>query len=451
MQGSSMLIVCGTDFSDHSEQAVRAAAALASKVRASLYLVHAVSPAIFDDGPVHQMQTAAAEVELAKIGERLRRTGLGVEVSVRAGLPDEVLLDVARERAPTLLVLGALGHRRGTKYKLGSHSERVAHAAETPLLVVRDAKPFEEWARGDRSLRVLLGMGRPHSFEVAARFVGKLREFGPLEVIAHHIYWPPEEFQRLGLSGVRSWIAPDPEVNAVVSRELHQRLAAEPKLGPVSLEIEPHLGAAGARLAAIADERKVDLVVVGSRARSVSARLWEGSISGAVIGEASVSVLCVPARAHPAGTGTPAIRSVLVATDFSPAGNAAAQLACSLVGPGGTLHLAYVAADKGRSTIEPADIFDAKRVLGGDADVLAERLKSLVSLSGTYPVVQAHVLVSDDAAQAICQAAERLGADLLCLGTHGKSGLAKVVLGSVSSAVLARTTRPVVIAHEPAA
>jgi nucleotide-binding universal stress UspA family protein len=447
-----MLIVCGTDFSDHSEQAVRAATALASKLRAALFLVHSVSPAVLDDGPVHEMQAAAAKVELGKIGERLGRTGLTVEVSVRAGLPDEVLLEVARERSPALLVVGALGHRKRSKYKLGSHSERLAHAAEAPLLVVRDAKPFEAWARGERSLRLLLGMGHSHSFEPAARFVGTLREFGPLEVIAHHIYWPPEEFQRLGLSGVRNWLAPDPEVNAVVSRELHQRLAAETKLGAVSLEIEPHLGAAGARLAAIADERKVDLVVVGSRPRSTSARLLDGSISAAVLGEANMSVLCVPAAAHTvASSGTKAIRSILVATDFAPAGNAAAQLACSWVAPGGTVHLVYVAADKDRSTIDPADIFDAKRVPEGEADVLTERLKSLVLPAGTDRLarLETHVLVSDDPAQAICQAAERLGVDLLCLGTHGRSGLAKAVLGSVTAAVLVKTTRPVVIAHGP--
>jgi nucleotide-binding universal stress UspA family protein len=447
-----MLIVCGTDFSEHSAEAVRAAAALASKTRAALYLVHVVSPTVPGDGPVLTLQTAAAQAELTKIGEGLKRSGLDVQVSVRSGLPDEVLLDVARERSPALIVVGALGHRRGGRYKLGSHAERMAHGSDTPLLLVRDAKPFEAWARGERSLRVLLGMGRSHSFEQAARFVGTLREFGPLHVIVHHIYWPPTEFQRLGLSGVRSWLGPDPDVSQVISRELQQRLAAESKLGPVSLEIEPHLGAAGARLAAVADERNMDLVVVGSRQRSTSARLLEGSISGGAIADAAMSVLCVPAPAQAAPSEElPAIRSILAATDFSPAGNAALRLACSLAGPAGTVHLVHVVLDKGRSTLEPADIFDATRAPSGNPEALTQRLKSLVPPSETDRLgrVQAHVLVSDDTAQAICQAAERLGVDMLCLGTHGRSGLAKIVLGSVAASVLVRTTRPVAIAHEP--
>jgi nucleotide-binding universal stress UspA family protein len=445
-----MHIVCGTDFSEHAAPAVEAAAALAFRARATLHLVHALSRGALDDSAVQEMQGLKARSELASIAERLKGTGLAVEVSVRAGLPDEVLLTVAREQSPALIVVGALG-QRGSRYKLGSHAGRLAQHTDAPLLVVRDEKPFEAWARGKRPLRILLGVGRSHSSERATNFVAALREFGPLEVIAHHIYWPPEEFQRLGLSGVRSWLDPDEKVNQVVIRELQRRLAAEPNLGPVSLEIEPHLGMAGARLAAVADERKVDLVVVGSRARSASERLWEGSISGAVLGGATMSVLCVPARSRPAeSAAVPVIRTILAATDFSPAGDAAVRLACSLVEPGGTVHLAYVAVDKGRAALEPADIFESKRAPERNAEALAFRLTALVPASVAKPGrIQAHVLVSDDPAQAICQAAERLGVDLLCLGTRGHSGLAKMVLGSVTASVLGRTTRPVAIAHEP--
>ena len=40
------------------------------------------------------------------------------------------------------------------------------------------------------------------------------------------------------------------------------------------------------------------------------------------------------------------------------------------------------------------------------------------------------MLESRHPADAICQAAERLGADMICLGTHGRTGVAKAVLGS---------------------
>jgi nucleotide-binding universal stress UspA family protein len=41
-------------------------------------------------------------------------------------------------------------------------------------------------------------------------------------------------------------------------------------------------------------------------------------------------------------------------------------------------------------------------------------------------------------------------ADLVIMGTHGRTGLASALLGSVAYAVLERTTRPVVVVRNPA-
>ena len=59
---------------------------------------------------------------------------------------------------------------------------------------------------------------------------------------------------------------------------------------------------------------------------------------------------------------------------------------------------------------------------------------------------QVHVVEAEDPATAICQAAERLDADLLCLGTRGRGGVARAVLGSVAKAVVDGTRRPVLLA-----
>ncbi len=48
-------------------------------------------------------------------------------------------------------------------------------------------------------------------------------------------------------------------------------------------------------------------------------------------------------------------------------------------------------------------------------------------------------------ARAILEAAERFGADLIVMGTHGRTGLQRVLLGSVAEAVLRRSPVPVVI------
>ena len=37
-------------------------------------------------------------------------------------------------------------------------AERTAESAPVPTLVVRDAAPFEAWARGERALKVFVGV-----------------------------------------------------------------------------------------------------------------------------------------------------------------------------------------------------------------------------------------------------------------------------------------------------
>jgi len=59
------------------------------------------------------------------------------------------------------------------------------------------------------------------------------------------------------------------------------------------------------------------------------------------------------------------------------------------------------------------------------------------------------VLASDDPASAICEAAERFGADALCMGTKGRSLTGLVLLGSTVQAVLARAHRPVFVVPPP--
>lgn len=49
------------------------------------------------------------------------------------------------------------------------------------------------------------------------------------------------------------------------------------------------------------------------------------------------------------------------------------------------------------------------------------------------------------AAEAICQAAERNGVDMICVSSHGRSGLVKLVAGSVTQALLELTRRPVLL------
>jgi nucleotide-binding universal stress UspA family protein len=50
-----------------------------------------------------------------------------------------------------------------------------------------------------------------------------------------------------------------------------------------------------------------------------------------------------------------------------------------------------------------------------------------------------------DTARAIHETAERLGADVICLASHGRSGIARAALGSVAEEVMRNSRRPVLV------
>jgi nucleotide-binding universal stress UspA family protein len=57
-------------------------------------------------------------------------------------------------------------------------------------------------------------------------------------------------------------------------------------------------------------------------------------------------------------------------------------------------------------------------------------------------------LVEDvGAASGIVQTAEAVGADLVVVGSHGRSGIARLMLGSVSTKVVAESKVPVLVSR----
>jgi nucleotide-binding universal stress UspA family protein len=196
------------------------------------------------------------------------------------------------------------------------------------------------------------------------------------------------------------------------------------------------------------------LVVVGSHPRTVADRLMHGSVSHDVVRAVQLSVVCVPADEHPTATRARP-QNVLVATDFSAGGDAALPLAYSVVADHGVVHLVHVVPDDAsRSPVDPSDIFpDASPEPSSEAAAAQQRLLALIRppTDGVGPVTRVHILRSNEPAVALTQAAERLNVDLICLGTHGHTGWRKTLLGSVSSAVLSATQRPVLVAHAPRA
>jgi nucleotide-binding universal stress UspA family protein len=316
-----------------------------------------------------------------------------------------------------------------------------------PTLVVRSAEPFIQWVKGLRPLKVVVGLDLNLVSDDAWTWAQDLRRLGPVEVIGVHVYWPPDEFHRLGLEGVRSVIDADPEVDRVLRREFEARF--QNLLGNRSeFRFEASIGRVSDHLVSVAAKLEADLLVVGSHQRNAISRLWEGSVSHGALQFIRGSVACIPLATHRPMQPRPQVRSVLAATDFSEVGNAALQHAYAHVGRGGTVYLVHVLEPaKDRPALEPRDIFTVSDGLGADKQSSTEGLRRLASSIGASRDCSTEVIIleSRDAADAIAQAANRLGVDVICMGTRGRSAVQKAVLGSVAQSVLSKTDRPVLL------
>ena len=142
------------------------------------------------------------------------------------------------------------------------------------------------------------------------------------------------------------------------------------------------------------------------------------------------------------------IKTILVATDFSEDANAAIDAAVEMAkGFGSKLELfhAYyvevpaVYAGFGGDFSMPGDIIDPIRE--GAQTAMADLIKR-VAASGID--VDGKVAM-ERPAKAILEEAERLLADLIVMGSHGKTGLERLLVGSVSERVIGSAECPVLV------
>ena len=70
-------------------------------------------------------------------------------------------------------------------------------------------------------------------------------------------------------------------------------------------------------------------------------------------------------------------------------------------------------------------------------------------MAGRGGIVIQPILKQADARQAVLATAEDLAADLIVMGTHGRKGIARALIGSVAEAVVRAAPVPVLTVHAP--
>jgi nucleotide-binding universal stress UspA family protein len=190
-----------------------------------------------------------------------------------------------------------------------------------------------------------------------------------------------------------------------------------------------------------ADKAGADLLIVGTHGRTGVAHLLLGSVAERVIRHAPCSVLAVRPTVDAGSFPT----RILVATDFSEASEGALKDASWLAEAfDATTTILHVYSNEPRP--------QGKAGYRALADVEGELREALAGLSNAHFGGRAEVdlVASSPPALAIAQYAQTHQFDLVVLGTHGRTGLRRMLIGSVAEKTARISPCPVWTARLPA-
>jgi len=201
-------------------------------------------------------------------------------------------------------------------------------------------------------------------------------------------------------------------------------------------------------IVACANERKVSVVVMGTQGKRGLERFFLGSTAQGVLRHADVPVIVVPPGVRDLNAN---LEALLVAIDDSDQCSAAASLAHDLAkAAAGELIFCSVAPTSNVSAMAATYGYDPTPIatdLRADAAALASRYAE----SARHDGIRYQTLVAEgDPAEEILEMADAVHASLIVIGTHGRRGLRRLVVGSVAEAVVRDSRVPVAVVRTEA-
>jgi nucleotide-binding universal stress UspA family protein len=277
-------VLIGTALDEHSDEVVKAGAALARALGAKAHLVHAFAPPLGFAGPLSPEPGLDGYLQLEQ--DRLRkaleeqaRTAGGAETTLEVGTPYRVLSELAERIGAGLLVVGATEGGRIARL-LGSTADRVLRRAHCPVLVVRGELPVPPE-------RVVASVDlSPLSAEAFRQSLGILRNLGALSSVEVLFV----------LSVLQRQVAPQftPEqVDRFAAEELDRFVVAHAGGDAAGLRRKVRTGNVREEILEELRETPADLVVLGTHGLGGFDRMAIGSVAADVVREAPCSVLVI--------------------------------------------------------------------------------------------------------------------------------------------------------------
>ena len=145
-------------------------------------------------------------------------------------------------------------------------------------------------------------------------------------------------------------------------------------------------------------------------------------------------------------------KHILIPTDGSELSLAAAEKAVALAKLTGAQLTAFHVAPAYHFELREGQVphdFQAPSQYAADvAEQVRPHLEDVKQLASAAGIpCEAHYAMSDYPADAIVEAVEKYGCDVIVMGSHGRKGVNKLLLGSETEKVLVGTKVPVVVTH----
>ena len=144
------------------------------------------------------------------------------------------------------------------------------------------------------------------------------------------------------------------------------------------------------------------------------------------------------------------LKKILVPVDFSSFSLDALEYGCELASRfGAEVHLFYVVSDALLMYTAAQTMVDAEAVICQEKEQGRKKLEQAVPEKWQGKITfHHHVEVGEPVAE-IIKFADSLEADLLVMGTHGRTGLKHILLGSVAEKVVRGAHLPVMTVNDP--
>jgi nucleotide-binding universal stress UspA family protein len=296
--------------------------------------------------------------------------------------------------------------------------------------------------------KIAVGIDFSLEAEAAARHALDLARATGAELYLVHVAIPVADIPPLtqtpsgarALDPIRAYLTEALERDRARLGEMRERLSRQGvTVRQALIEGHPDSG-----LCTAARELGAELTVVGTHGRTGLRWFLLGSVAQRVIRMSDTDVLI--ARGERGATG--GYRRIAVATDFSPSSERALDRARRLAAPDAEIDVIHFYQHAPR-----VELYDAVRsAIGAD---LTEALLSDLRAAGQsfigqkreqVPTIRFYA-VAEPPVPGIIHWLERNRYDLVALGSHGRRGFRRFLLGSVAEAVARRAPSSALIAH----